>query len=543
MTCMPPLFAVDSSVGCGARQPPIFRTGRELLTHMDRLGVARTLVWNIPARDVHPYPANQRLLRDIRRLDPRGQRLIPVQVISSPMWMDRNTADEAVALVRTGQVRALQLFPATCRFHLHHAEPFLARVAPWKPVILIDVNEVNDDRPIGAMAAAFPELNFICLHGMWPHFYNFSLLDLLQRHANIMVDTSGMHNRGILEKIVRDFGPTRAVFGLPHATSNGASIAQLARVDIGDADRAMIANGTLSRLLNIEPPRTSMSSAPARIGKNWAALVTGRTPPTPAIDAHGHIGLIGHWPQEERSIIEQVDLLVRSMDALNITTMIVSGSDALFSDPVAGNRRLEQVVASRTSRIKGYLAFNPVHADALIPALNRFFRRPFFVGFKTLCDYWNIPVTDPRFEPMLRYADRHRLPILYHTWDTCFDSPAMLTDIVARYPNAFFLLGHSGGGDRGRHEAEELARKSPNVYLEWCGSFCSTVPWEDTLAKVGFDKVVFGTDGIFHDQAWELGRLLSLKLPESALQPILAANFRKILSMRRKPGHGKNNLT
>jgi predicted TIM-barrel fold metal-dependent hydrolase len=110
----------------------------------------------------------------------------------------------------------------------------------------------------------------------------------------------------------------------------------------------------------------------------------------------------------------------------------------------------------------------------------------------------------------------------------------MFKNLVKRYPHVSFLLGHSGGGDKGRREAEELAQKHPNVYLEWCGSFCSTIPWEETLGRVNPRQVVFGTDAMAHDFNWELGRLLSLDLPDRTLLPILGGNMRRILAMRRR---------
>ena len=221
------------------------------------------------------------------------------------------------------------------------------------------------------------------------------------------------------------------------------------------------------------------------------------------------------------------------MDSLGIRKIVVSGLDALFAEPVEGNLLLEQAASPHSKRIQGYLAFNPIYADTLARRLDDFFSRPFFVGFKFLCDYWQVPVTDKRLEPALRYANDHRLPILSHTWDGPWNSPAMLKDVAKAYPKAFFLLGHSGGGDGGRREAIELARECPNVYLEWCGSFCSGVSWEETIEAVGCDRVVFGSDALIHDFAWELGRLLSVDLPDEKIIPILAGNMKRILRMRR----------
>ena len=79
-----------------------------------------------------------------------------------------------------------------------------------------------------------------------------------------------------------------------------------------------------------------------------------------------------------------------------------------------------------------------------------------------------------------------------------------------------------------------MAQANANVYLEWCGSFTSSVPWEQTLELVGGRQVVFGTDAVFHDAAWELGRFLSLDAPAEKLLPILGDNMRRILAMRRR---------
>jgi len=120
------------------------------------------------------------------------------------------------------------------------------------------------------------------------------------------------------------------------------------------------------------------------------------------------------------------------------------------------------------------------------------------------------------------------MPILIHTWGGIFDSPRMLEKIAPRYKGAMFLLGHSGGGG-GRDEAVELAAANRNVYLEFCGSFTTQDDWLDAIRRAGIKKVVFGSDAEGHDLAWELGRFLSIPLPDTELIPALADNFKKIM--------------
>lgn len=171
------------------------------------------------------------------------------------------------------------------------------------------------------------------------------------------------------------------------------------------------------------------------------------------------------------------------------------------------------------------------YAEKLVPRLDDFFSRPFYVGFKLLNDYWRIPVTDRRLQPMWEYADGHRLAVLLHTWEGEYDAPSMLRDIVWRYPNAIFLLGHSGAGDR--PDAEALAQENQNVYLEWCGSFTNPADWRETLERLGNRRLLYGSDAMGHHPAWEMGRFVSLGVPDEALLPILGDNMRGILARRR----------
>jgi predicted TIM-barrel fold metal-dependent hydrolase len=202
----------------------------------------------------------------------------------------------------------------------------------------------------------------------------------------------------------------------------------------------------------------------------------------------------------------------------------------LGGDPVKGNQEMADELASYGDRFIGYLTYNPHYRKTLEPVIDAFFRNNFYKGFKLHPDGWQLPVSHRLYNPAWEYADKHSLPVLIHTWDTPMDSPGMFKDICGKYPNARFLLGHSGGGDAGRREAVDLARDNPNVILEFCGSFCASQPWDETIAAVGSDRVVFGSDSFLHDLGWELGRLLSTPLPDKELVPILGGNMENILS-------------
>ena len=522
---LPPLFDVNGSFGCPATARPMYRTPADLLGQMDRLGIGRSIVFHIGARDYNPRWGNQQLLAELATT---SDRLVPAFVIGPSLLYERGAMAELQQAFAARQVRAIRLCPATLRYALAQVEPILAELAAHKPVVLVDRFELLAPDDLRVLAERFPQLAFIYTQTMWPHFG--TVLDLMRRRENILADTSWLHQRGGVEMLIEKFGAHRVVFGAGPRAHNGASIAELMDIPIAAADRERIAHGNLEHRLGLA---AGQALAPTRPGKLWQTMLAGQPLAADVVDAHGHLGPSALYLHADADTQEETTNWLRCKDRLGIRTTIVSGLEALFSDPVAGNRALEQSLAPQGDRFLGYVAFNPFYAAELTPQLDDFFARPFFVGFKLLCDYWRVPVTDSRFATVWEYANRHRLPILLHTWDGANNRPGMLKDIVKQFPDAIFLLGHSGGGDSGRQEAEELALANPNVYLEWCGSFCCMKPFEETLQRVNPRQVVFGTDAACHSPAWELGRMLSLDVPDETLFPILGANMRGILANRR----------
>jgi len=138
---------------------------------------------------------------------------------------------------------------------------------------------------------------------------------------------------------------------------------------------------------------------------------------------------------------------------------------------------------------------------------------------------------------MWEYANAHRLPILLHTWTTANSSPKLLCEIVARYPDAFFLLAHSGNKDRA--VIEELMQDNLNVYLGWAGSFVNPDDWRPVMDRQGNQRILWGADGVGwehrwgHSPAWEMGRFLSIGLSDDRLTPMLGANMQRILAKKR----------
>lgn len=529
------LFDVNADIGCSAYGEAQFPTAADLLKHMDYLGIDRTLVTHAEARELNPFWGNRRLLREIGESG-QADRLIPAFTISPSCYYENGVLPFLKENMASGKVRALRIFPDVSRFPIMHIERLLSELMPWKPAVLWNSGGESDLRDFTELARKFPEASFIFTQKMWPGFG--SIIDAMWRQKNICVDISWLHMRDTAQLVIDQFGAERLIFGTGLKAHYGAAEAALAHYKITPEQRELIAHGNMERILRLPPLTRKLASIPdmAREKKLWSRCRNGLPlEGVKVIDGHGHTGPVHRgWYIRQINFPECPLAMIDQMDRIGVNKTIISAEAALFGNSLEGNLHAEKEFSQYNGRFGGYLAYNPRYRNLLVPEFDNFFRRGFFIGFKLLASYWKIPVTSPEYEPVWEYADKHRLPILLHTWDGPYDSPAMLKDIAGKYPGAFFLLGHSGGGTSGRQEAEELALNNDNVYLEFCGSFCTPIPFEESAAKVGWDKVIFGSDTLGHDLAWELGRYLSMPVPDEQLIPGLGINIEKIFRQAKK---------
>lgn len=532
------LFNPNASYGCGAYGAPEYRTARDVIAQMDYLGVQRALVWHVQARDVNPTWGNRRLLAELGADAAVAERLIPALVVTPGVCFEDGGLECVREALGSGRARALRIFPGTSRFALGQIERLVSEVAAHRPVIFWDFRDTTgpqDVQDMIALAGRFPQVSVVCTQLMWPQFG--AALDMMWRCRNVLIDTSWLHMQRAIELLVGRFGVERVLFGLGPRAHYGAAIGALMHADISESDRERIAHLNAERLLGLKAADVVLPEPPLRSAKPlWERHRSGRPlDGVRVIDAHGHTPPHTRgWYLPHTEVEEGLVAVVKRMDQLGIERSILSPEEALFGHPLQGNADVEGMLAKHAGRLSGYLVYNPLYGDELAPHLDAFLDRGTYVGFKVLPDYWRIPVTDPRYGPVWACAQRRRLPVLFHTWQGAYSAPSALTEIVARHPDAVFILGHSGGGDEGRRQAEALTLAARNVYLEFCGSFTASIPWQDTLARVGADRVAFGSDAVAHDQAWELARYLSTPVPDGALTPGLGANMVRILEAARR---------
>lgn len=231
------------------------------------------------------------------------------------------------------------------------------------------------------------------------------------------------------------------------------------------------------------------------------------------IDVHSHAwNYPDHFSDDFRTQArraragQEVDLAVRFEEyaarASEPVRTIVFGGKARLSGLWVDDRFVAAYVAANPDRLLGFLSVDPTQSgweDEL-----RFGHQELKLqGIKLLPMYAGFRPDDPRLDPLWRYAQQHRLPVLLHTGTTFIAQaplectlPRHLDPVATRFPDVPIIMAHLGHPYEG--ECIVTARKHPHVFTDI--SALHYRPWQfyNSLMLVQeygvWDKVLFGTD-------------------------------------------------
>lgn len=540
---------VNGAYGLGAYEKPDYSSLKELIDDMDKLGIGQSVVYHNLARDLHPVHGNRYLMEDIAATPEAQGRVIPAFAVNPSMLAGEGEMEYVEGFLKSGEVSCLVLFPKTNRYRFVEIERVLERFRAYKPVVLVDVTELNpvinapdrapsmDLEDIVEAAAHFPEINFVVRKVMWWQFSH--MLSVLARTKNVFMDTSWLHTRDAIKITQDQAGTGRMVFGLGAKCHRGAAIAGLAYAHISQKEMDAVAWDTFAGLLNSEGRKKTLEGRRNLdnhvSNKFWNNFIEGKgVRDTLVIDAHTHIGPFARsWIIPCNEFDGQIREFEEDMERFGIDEVCSQSESELFGSPIKGNKELEKAIGDRKDRFHGNLVINPIYAEMYTDeVLDEYFADGYFKGMKFIPGYIGVDIRDSRLDSIFSYADRHKLYILIHSWADPYGSADNIAEVALRYPNATWIVGHMGGPTEGRHQCERIAQdpRYKNVVFEFCGSFTTEVLVEESLEYIDYKRLVFGTDTVVHDVAWELGRLLSMDLPDEWLTAILGNNMKRILN-------------
>lgn len=233
-----------------------FEDAGGLLREMDRVGIARALVYHSLAWQHVPSAGNTALMESIRgypRLEPCWG-VLPTE--------DDGAPEDVCARLAGAEVRAVRLWPRDHGYPLAEwtCGPMLAALAARRYVVCVDLDQVvapvgrYDVDPAGWhqlewLCTAYPGLSVVVTRvgyralRVLPH--------LLARHPGLSVDLSYFATHEGVEVVTATCGPTRLVFGTAQPLVDpGGAVARLMYAELSDAERDRIAHANLQHLLS-----------------------------------------------------------------------------------------------------------------------------------------------------------------------------------------------------------------------------------------------------------------------------------------------------
>jgi predicted TIM-barrel fold metal-dependent hydrolase len=240
------------------------------------------------------------------------------------------------------------------------------------------------------------------------------------------------------------------------------------------------------------------------------------------IDLHTHMGNIYCMHYSASSADDMSDY----MDKAGIELSLSAPNEDLFTMPQT-YAMIEDAMARYPGKILGYYSVNPLSGVEGKDVASAFARAP-YAGLKFLPDYHETPLDDSVFAPALEYANEHHMLVLSHTWGTgrC-NTAAQIVNVLDRYPNLRLLMGHCIQGQV--DEAIALSAAYPNAYLDLCDTGRLSGVIEKMAAKVGPEKIVYGTDWPWLSPEYLIGAVFYARIDADAKRMILRDNALRIL--------------
>lgn len=253
-------------------------------------------------------------------------------------------------------------------------------------------------------------------------------------------------------------------------------------------------------------------------------LTEGRSAACPVIDMHAHMfdcyecNMLADTPEKQLAAMDRSGVKL----ALFCSHDSLYGGYPYFAEDLAAARRFP-------GRFRTYMCVFSPDCD---PGRDIAFaeeNRDIVAGLKFHGDTYSVPISDRRHEPYYDYADKRKLPVLFHTWaGSPNDGADEARRVLEKHRDFAFIAGHSFRGSM--TDGIELALEYPNLYLELT-AVLSQRGMVESFVEAGLeDRIVFGVDAPWFSYDFGIGALLSADITDEVRKKILYKNAAGILN-------------
>ena len=501
----------------------------ELFSSMGKSGVSAAAVMSMRALQADARKGND-LLYDEARGDGR---VLPIAVVYPEASHTEVPSLVEDAVARGAAGLAMRVNSSLPFASLAFQKTLSAVSESGLPVIAADVREAGVATQL-AEATAGSSCPLVLLGSYYNNLGE--LLEVLAAYPHVYMDTSWQVTPGCIELLVESGGSSRILFG------SGAplrpvqpALNMVLDADLGESAKRNILGLNALRLFGRgeEADAAETSSIP---------LPDMKTPSTPAIDVHGHLGVGSRIPMTVRDV-EAIEYYAARA---GFEYVVCSAPVAYREDLDAGNREMMAKVADRP-RLLGSPVISPTHVEASVRWVDRCAQDPKLGHVTWDPDNEGEAYGSEKYMTLWAEVAKRGVPVFWNSgsqdlernvrWEKKLGympkirggsqaEIAMFFEVGRRHPDLQVIIGHGMGED-----GVTVAGQNRNFYLEHSGSY----PERDTLRKaidtLGADKVVYGTDLDLILPAFCLGTYYSANMTPAEESLIMAENARRIMRL------------
>jgi predicted TIM-barrel fold metal-dependent hydrolase len=247
---------------------------------------------------------------------------------------------------------------------------------------------------------------------------------------------------------------------------------------------------------------------------------------TTIIDVHQHAG---PWPFPGRW--GGIELNLEYMDKRGIDVAIISSTEAIVDDMVAGNARLAEDLDGCPNKLGcnllGYVTLNPRFPALSAREMEKYAGHPRFVGYKIHTNYSGTAMGEPRLADLFAVMAEAPRPLLIHTWGA--GAVSALARRAERHPQLPIIVAHAGG-DAWR-QAIAAAQQQTNLWLEFAMSSPERGRIERAVQALGAGRVLFGTDATLFDPQYMLSCFAEAQIPDSLRPQVMGGNAARLFGL------------
>ncbi len=239
------------------------------------------------------------------------------------------------------------------------------------------------------------------------------------------------------------------------------------------------------------------------------------------IDAHCHIG-------QGRYKSQTPEQLVRRMEMHGVRASVaVPVEEYMAVDNETGNDYILDAVRKYEGKLFGFAVANPWYGGRAGQIADNCLKEG-LCGLKFNPTVQGFKINDELVYPLIEVAEKHGVPVYFHTGTPVTSIPFQLYDLANRYKKVQFIMGHCGYSDFW-NDVPYIAKNSENIWFDTSLSLTSRT--EDIINTRSSCRILFGSDSPHSNIGYELSKVMGVKAGDDVKAGILGGNLARLLGI------------